>query len=169
MRKTGLAVRALAGLAAFALAGASAAQDEFKLMKSEKVGELKIDMPEAQVKQAVPGPPARAHEQHWGADGRYHQKWTYAPQGLKLSLVSEKKGGAKTLESIECAARSTLKTLRGIVIGSALAEVQKVYAAEYNKEESKPGVFVAGTIYGGLIFNFKADKVSVMFLGAAAE
>jgi hypothetical protein len=162
---------ALAGLAVlFFAASAVAEPDEFKLMKSEKIGELKYDMPEAQVKQAVPGQPARGPDQHWGADGQYHQKWTYAQQGLKLSMVSEKKGGAKTLESIQCSARCTLKSARGIGVGSPLADVQKAYAAEFNKEDSKlPGIFVAGTIYGGLIFNFKAGKVSVMYLGAAAE
>jgi len=165
----------LAGLAAIAFALPTLAQkkgeDEmFKLMKIETIGALKLEIPEAQVKQVVPGQPARAAETHWGADGQYHQTWTYAQRGLKLSLVSEKKGGAKTLESVQCGARCTLKTARGIGIGSPLADVQTAYAAEFNKEESElPGTFVAGTIYGGLIFNFKAGKVSVMFLGAAAE
>jgi len=165
---------AFAGLAALAFAAGAAAQksDEemFKLMKSEKIGELKLDMTETQLKQALPGQPARGAERLWGADGQYHQKWTYAKQGLKFSMVSEKKGAAKTVESIECAARCTLKSARGIGVGSTLADVQKAYAAEFNKEESKlPGSFVAGTIYGGLIFNLKGGKVTVMYLGAAAE
>jgi hypothetical protein len=165
----------LAGIAALALACAAAAQQKseeemFKLMKIEKLGELKLEMTEAQLKQVLPAQPARAREQLWGADGQYHQKWTYAQRGLRLSMVSEKKGAAKTLESIECSARCTLKSTRGVGVGSPLADVQKAYAAEFNKEESKlPGIFVAGTIYGGLIFNFKAGTVSVMYLGAAAE
>jgi len=166
----GLAVVAAIALALPALAQQKSEDELFKLMKSEKIGDLKLEMTEAQVKQLLPAQPARAREQLWGADGQYHQKWTYAPQGLRLSMVSEKKGAAKTLESIECSARCTLKSTRGVGIGSALADVQKAYAAEFNKEESKlPGIFVAGTIYGGLIFNFKAGKVSVMYLGAAAE
>lgn len=170
-----LARAGLAGLAAilFAVAPAAAQKSDeemFKLMKSEKIGALKLDMTEAQLKQALPGQPARGAERLWGADGQYHQKWTYAKPGLKFSMVSEKKGAAKTVESIECAGRCTLKSTRGIGVGSTVADVQKAYAAEFNKEDSKlPGVFVAGTIYGGLIFNFKAGKVSVMYLGAAAE
>ena len=165
---------AFAGLAALAFAAAASAQksDEemFKLMKSEKIGELKLDMTEAQLKQALPGQPAKAADRLWGADGQYHQKWTYAKQGLRLSMVSEKKGAAKTVESIECSARCTLKSARGIGVGSTLADVQKAYAAEFNKEDSKlPVSFVAGTIYGGVMFSFKGGKVTVMYLGAAAE
>jgi hypothetical protein len=166
---------ALAGFAALALAGAAAAQQKsqeelFKLMKIERIGELRIDMTEAQIKQILPAKPARTREQLWEADGRYHLKWNYAAQGLTLGMVSEKKGAAKTLESISCSARCTLKTSRGVGIGSTLADVQKAYAAEFNKEESNlPESFVGGTIYGGLIVNFKAGKVSAYYLGAAAE
>ena len=169
------ACAALAGFVVLALTGAAAAQEKsqeelFKLMKSEKIGELRIDMTEAQIKQVLPTKPARSREQLWGADGQYHQKWSYAGQGLTLGVVSEKKGGAKTLEMIDCSARCTLKSARGIGIGSTLDDVQKAYGAEFNKEESKlPEMFVAGTIYGGLILKMKAGKVSNIFLGAAAE
>lgn len=165
-----------AALASFALAAPAAAETKkseaemFRLMKTEKVGALKLEMTEAQVKQTLKGNPARSAEKLWGADNRYHSRLTYAAQGLELGMVAEKKGGARTLESILCSARCTLKTTRGIGIGSTLAEVQKAYAAEFNKEESKlPGSFVAGTIYGGLMLDFKGGKVSKMFLGAAAE
>jgi hypothetical protein len=164
----------LAGLALVALALPAAAEtkgeDAFKFMHSEKIGELKLDMTEAQIASVLPAKPARTREQLWGADGQYHLKWSYRAQGLTLGMVSEKKGGAKKLESITCDARCTLKTSRGIGLGSTQADAQKAYAAEFNKEDStKPGVFVAGSIYGGLILNFKAGKVSAIFLGAAAE
>jgi len=160
-----------AALAILAFAAPAAAdKHHFEFMKKETVGPLRLEMTEAQVSQAVPGKPARGREQKWEADGLFHQKWTWGTQGLELGMASEKKGGAKTLESIKCTARCTLKTGRGIGIGSTLAEVQKAYAAEFNKEDSKlPGNFVAGSIYGGLILNFRGGKVSAMFLGAAAE
>ena len=171
-----LARAAIAGLAALALAATAAAETKkseeelFKLMKTEKIGELRLEMTEAQIKQVLPAAPKRSAEKLWGADGRYHSRWTYSAQGLTLGMVADKKGGPKSLESIGCDGRCTLKTTRGIGIGSTLAEVQKAYAAEFNKEESKlPGIFVAGTIYGGLILNFKAGKVSALYLGAAAE
>ncbi|HEY7608897.1 MAG TPA: hypothetical protein VIF14_06670 [Alphaproteobacteria bacterium] len=168
-----LAAGVVAGIAALA-SGAGAQQkseDEmFKLMKSERIGALRLDMTEAQVKQILTARPVISREQLWGADGQYHLKWTYGAQGVRLGLVSEKKGGPKIVESIDCTARCTLTSARGIGIGSTLADVQKAYAAEFNKDESKlPQLFVAGTIYGGLLLKFKAGKVSSMFLGAAAE
>jgi hypothetical protein len=165
---------ALAGIAVFALVGTAASQQKsedaaFKFMRSETIGTLKLDMSEAQIAKLVPGKPARGRERLWGADNRYHQQWTYGPRGLTLGMVSDKKGGAKALESITCDARCTLKTSRGIGIGSPQADAEKAYAAEFNKEDSEPGRYVAGSIYGGLILSFKAGKVSAMFLGAAAE
>ena len=160
-----------AGLAVLLLAAPAAAdKHHFEFMKKETVGPLRLDMTEAQIAQALAGKPARGREQKWEADGLYHQKWSYGAQGLKLGMAAEKKGGAKTLASIECAARCTLKTSRGIGIGSTLEDVQKAYAAEFNKEDSKlPGAFVAGSIYGGLMISFKGGKVDGMFLGPAAE
>jgi hypothetical protein len=171
-----LAAGLVAGLAlaAVALAPDAPAQqktpDEFKLMKSETIGQLRLDMTQADLKRLLTARPAIGREQLWGADGQYHQKWTYRAQGLTIGMVSEKKGGAKIVESIDCAARCALKSARGIGVGSTLEDAQKAYAAEFNKEESKlPELFVAGTIYGGLLLKFKAGKVSVMYLGAAAE
>lgn len=166
----------LAGLFALAIVSAPASaqqkteDDTFKLMKSETIGTLRIGMTADQLGQTLKAKPARGADRRWEADGQYHQKWTYARDGLRLTMVSEKKGGPKTVEMIDCMARCTLKSARGIGIGSTLADVQKAYAAEFNKEESKlPGTFVAGSIYGGLILSFKGGKVSQMFLGAAAE
>jgi len=41
---------------------------------------------------------------------------------------------------------------------------------DWNREDSaRTGSFVAGSIYGGIIFDFQKGKVSQIFLGAAAE
>jgi hypothetical protein len=46
----------------------------------------------------------------------------------------------------------------------------KAYIREYQKEESETGkTFVAGSIYGGVIFGFKKGKVTQIFIGSAAE
>ena len=46
----------------------------------------------------------------------------------------------------------------------------KAYKPYWNREESEFfGNFVAGSIYGGLVFYFQNDKVSKIFLGLAAE
>jgi hypothetical protein len=165
----------LAGLCALALSVSASAEQKsdeetFKLMKTETIGALRIGAPEAEVKRAIGAPPARTGEIFQAADARFVQRWSYARQGLTLRMGSDKKGAPKEIDAIDCAARCTLKTTRGIGIGSTLADVQKAYSADFNKEESKlPELFVAGTIYGGLLLKFKGGKVGDMFLGAAAE
>lgn len=154
---------------ALGLSSPALADDDFKLMKAETIGALKVGMAEADLRKIIPAQPQRGRDAYRGADGLYQQKWTYPKQGLSLWMVSEKARQPKSIDSITCTAGCTLRTARGIGIGSAEADVQKAYAAEFNKEESKAGVFVAGSIYGGLIVNTKGGKVTSLFLGAAAE
>ena len=46
----------------------------------------------------------------------------------------------------------------------------KAYKRDRNEEESTPGSsFIAGSIYGGVIFQIENGKVSQIFLGAAGE
>ena len=46
----------------------------------------------------------------------------------------------------------------------------KAYGRDKNTEDSVPKeTFVAGSLYGGLIFNFKNNRVTEIFLGASAE
>ncbi len=84
-------------------------------------------------------------------------------------MTSNKKRGRKLIESISVSAPSTLRTKRGIMIGSTAAQVMKAYKRQLNKESSDAGSFAAGSIYGGLIFKFERSKVALILLGAAAE
>lgn len=98
------------------------------------------------------------------------QEWRFKKLGLQLSLASEKKGGAKSVLSITTEAPCSLATERGIRIGSTSTEVTRAYGDVRDKEQSEPGkTFVAGSIYGGVIFSFTGGKVSQIFIGAAAE
>jgi hypothetical protein len=145
---------------------ALAADDLFE----EPIGKLRLGLSESEVRKAIPCGGKRGPEQLWGADGAYHQKWVYADCGITLSMVSEKKGAPKAIESITVVSPSDLSTQGGIRIGSTEQEVMKAYASHWNKEDSSPSkTFVAGSVYGGLMFDFDAGKVSRIFLGAAAE
>ena len=144
--------------------------DEFTLLREERIGTLRIDLPEREVKKIIHCPLRRGPEQLWGADGAYHQKWEYAGCGITLGMVSEKKGASKSVNSITLVNPGNLSTKRGIRIGSTEQEVMEAYRPYWNKEDSKSfNIFVAGSIYGGLMFDFKNGKVSRIFLGAAAE
>jgi hypothetical protein len=145
------------------------AADGFDLLRKEKIGNLRIDLPEKEVKTAISCKEKRGADKLWGADGAYHQEWAYADCGITLDMVSDKKRGAKKVAAITLIAPSTLSTQRGIRIGSSTQEVMKAYKPFWNEEESDSNQFVAGSIYGGLIFTHKKKKVSGIFLGAAAE
>ncbi len=144
-------------------------KDDFALMAKERLGSLRIDLPERKVKQAVNCKVTREPERLWGADGAYHQTWKYAACGVTLDMVSDKAGAPKAIASITLTKPSRLSTTRGIRIGSTTKAVMKAYKAEWNQDSSDSDSFVAGSIYGGLIFNFQNGKVSKIFLGAAAE
>ena len=140
------------------------------LLDSERIGSLRIGLSESDVKLSTSCALQRGPEKLWGADGAYHQTLRCDACGLRLGMVSEKRGGPKHIESITLVAPGTLATSRGIRIGSAEQAVRKAYRAEWNREESKQsGNFVAGSIYGGLLFEFQDGKVIQIFLGAAAE
>ncbi len=144
--------------------------DEFALLKKEQIGNLRIDMPEIEVRKAANCALKRGPNKLWGADGLYHQKWNYAKCGLLLDMVSEKKNTPKSIGSITIVSPSTLSTIKGVKIGSTENEVVKAYQSDWNREDSEKGkTFVAGSIYGGLIFSFRSGKVNSIFLGAAAE
>jgi hypothetical protein len=144
--------------------------DEFTLLREERIGTLRIDLPEREVKKIIHCPLKRGPEELWAADGAYHQKWEYAGCGITLGMVSEKKGASKSVNSITLVNPGNLSTKRGIGIGNTKQEVMEAYRPYWNKEDSKSfNIFVAGSIYGGLMFDFKNGKVSRIFLGAAAE
>jgi len=145
------------------------AADGFDLLREEKIGNLRIDLPEKEVKKAISCKEKRGADKLWGADEAYHQEWAYADCGITLDIVSDKKRGAKKIASISLFAPSTLSTRRGIRIGSSMQEVMKAYKPYWNKEESDTHHFIAGSIYGGLIFSQEKQKVKSIFLGAAAE
>jgi hypothetical protein len=149
----------------------SLTKDEFSLLRNERIGKLQIGLSEEKVKQKINCALNRDAEQLWAADGAYHQKWKYAACGITLWMVSTKKGGPKSIESITLNSPSRLSTKRNIQIGSSEKATRKAYKYESNQENEAPPKesFVAGSIYGGLIFQFQNGKVSEIFLGAAAE
>jgi hypothetical protein len=135
----------------------------------EKIGKLHLGLSARAVQQNIPGKPAVGPDELGGADGLYHQEWKYPAAGIELDMTSEKKGGSKVIASISVTSPSTLKTQRGIGIGSSAAAVAKAYGPFRSAGESTPERFVAGSDFGGVIFIFKQGKVDSIFIGAAAE
>ncbi len=105
----------------------------------------------------------------WGADGLLHQTWKYDAKGIELDMV--KSNGQQIVGSITITTPCDYKTSKNIGIGSSKQEVTNAYKNEINNEDSAlaPSRIVIGSIYGGTIFKFENDKVSSIFVGAAAE
>lgn len=154
-----------------AMAGLSpATADDFALLKEERIGPLRVDQPAAEAEQLITCPVQRSSVKLWGADGEYHQTWTAPDCGLTLDVGAAEPTGPQTVRAITVTTPSAWTTARGIGIGRTEAEVMTAYGRDRNAEESQAGqLFVAGSVYGGLLFSFEGGRVTQLFLGAAAE
>ncbi len=141
-----------------------------QMFEGDSLGSLKLGQSAEAVTKALGKPQSKGRDVEWEAIGEFVQEWRFPKQGLTLAMNSAKKGGAKTVLSITAEAPCELVTSRGIRIGSAEAAVAKAYRDVQNKEEGTAGeLFVAGSIYGGVMFHIKDGKVAQIFVGASAE
>jgi hypothetical protein len=115
-------------------------------------------------------PESKSEAIEWGADGLEHQEWFYKSKGIELGLIRNDEN-EQIVFSISLQSPCTLKTSRGIGIGSTKEEVWKAYEHEINPEENNmdSSDVVVGSVYGGIILNFENDLVTSIFIGAAAE
>ncbi len=161
------------GFAALTAPSSAAEADQdaaSKMLKAERLGELRLELPEKDVLKLLGKPEKQSKVVLQEADGMYVQTWSYPAKGLDLTMSAEKKGGPKTIASITAFAPCDLSTKKGIKIGSTEGETRKAYAAWADRENaSEKNTFIAGSVYGGIIFNFAKGKVSRIFFGAAAE
>ena len=136
----------------------------------DSLGKLKLGLSADEVIKTLGKPASKGKDVEWEAIGEFVQEWKFPDQGINLNMTSAKKGGAKKVLMITATAPSKLATARGITIGSPEAAVKKAYGSVRDEEQSVAGkTFVAGSVYGGVIFQFKDGKVSEIFIGAAAE
>lgn len=142
---------------------------------SESLGGIALGDDAAKVEAALGPPASKGEVVEWEATGDRTSEWTWP--GVKLQMA-ELDGGARfAVHSIWVEAPSTLKTSRGVGIGTPFAEVDRIYAPFRGQgaEEGEPeqwnvddGITV-GSVYGGTMFNFADGKVATIFVGAAAE
>ena len=136
----------------------------------ESFGDIKLGQPATSLIKVLGEPDNKTKAIEWEADGLMHEDWTWKSKGLIINLSSEINNTA-TIQvfSIRAKAPCTFKTKANIGIGSSYAEVQEAYKKDINAEESNKEQVTVGSIYGGIIFTFRNDKVESVFLGAAAE
>ena len=137
----------------------------------EHIGPLKLGMPAKQVIAALGPPATKGVAEDSPATGEVTQSWSYPSKGLVLSVSLHHSTKAPlTLRSVRAMSPCTLRSQRGISIGSAVEDVRAAYGSMEDTEATKSADrFVAGSIYGGLIFRFESGRVTSMFLGAVAE
>ena len=139
----------------------------FALMK-ENIGFISIGISDGDTLKILGKPEQKSDARIWGADGMEHQRWYYQTKGIELDMIGKESNQA--VNRIIIKSPCDYKTQRGIQIGSSDIEVQRVYRNEINPHDSKPNsAIVAGTIYGGIIFDLKDSFVTSIFIGAAAE
>lgn len=137
----------------------------------ESFGEIKLGQPYNELLKALGEPEAKLDIKEWAADGLMHEDWVWEKKGLVIGMTWDKTKKTNTLAifSIKAMAPCTFKTRAGMGIGSTYAEVQEAYKKDIDPEATDKTQITVGSVYGGIIFSFEKDKVSNIFLGAAAE
>ncbi|HWV15775.1 MAG TPA: hypothetical protein VN030_10105 [Cellvibrio sp.] len=106
-----------------------------------------------------------------GMTGAYYQVADFTSLGVSLTLISYSETAPQEVDAISVVAPSTLKTQRGIHIGSSEADVIAAYKAEYSKDDSEAGArVVVGNIYAGaLYFSIEHGKVVEISVASGQE
>ncbi len=148
------------------------AGNDTNTLPDDRLGELSEGMAAADVlaKLGEPGKRGRISEEE--ATGLFLQTWDYPDQGLTVMMGAPARRGPQTIHSLQIVAPSTLTTRLGVGIGSPRKDVLARYG-KFRDPDDPSGdaeeVFIAGSVYGGIFFTMKADKVVEIFMGAGAE
>lgn len=133
------------------------------LMRGEGVGPVYWGMNMNELADAL-GEPERVED----SDDMPYTWQYYTKQGLEVCAETSEERMASVV-SIVAIKPCSLKTKRGIGIGSTAEEVREKYKDVVNASESNDGLIVAGDIYAGLTFAIEKGKVTRIFIGQDAE
>ena len=111
----------------------------------------------------------RGVDEYWAALGMYMQEWEYTSLGIKLEMESKSKNGNKRVYSILIQSPCTLKTSKGIGVGSDEKMLRTEYRGWIDEGSSTAESIVVGSLYGGTVFSMKNGVVSKIFIGPVAE
>ncbi len=143
---------------------------ETDILSVEALGDLTIGMTQEKAISSLGKPAAKKKAVLLEATGDWYSEYTWPAQGLALGMISASPNGPWTVGNIHAEAPCRLSTKAKIHIGSFEADLAKAYRDSRSKDDSVPGeTFVAGSIYGGIIFEINAGVVTSIFFGAGAE
>lgn len=146
--------------------------DAFAWLSDEAIGPLREGMGTIELVDLLGAPPEKDEIFEEGATGDWVQEWKFPNAGVELFMRADTERGAQTIKAITVKAPCEYATKRGIKVGSTRAELDKAYGDVKDQDgfgDDEPGSFVAGSVYGGIIFGLEDGKVSEIFMGAAAE
>lgn len=147
----------------------------WELMTIESFGNLKIEMDTTTIINLIGTPDTITSEVFWGADGGWHSEWHYDSLGIILDMMriegeeNSKNNRPKHINQITIDSTSSFCSSRNICIGSSREQVQNAYQKAIANNSKENSSIVAGTVYGGIIFDIKDGKVVKIFIGATAE
>jgi hypothetical protein len=137
------------------------------LLDWESVGALKLGMPDVKVLKILGAPKKKSFPTEEAATGSFVSDWEW-PTGIVVGMAGDKRSGPFVVRSIEVFAPSTFGTSRGVKIGTAAAELPHFYMRNIDEGRDDPNEYLVGSVYGGMLFTLKDDKVVSIFLGAMA-
>ncbi len=140
----------------------------FKLMDSETIGGIKRGMTFENVKALIGEPDTISTIDTSEMDGGLYQSVDYPKLGVSI-VITLNPDSVKKVENILVTELCTFKTSKQIGIGSSLDELKKAYSESINPEFSGEDYVVAGTIYGGIVFNLENLKVRSIYIGISAD
>lgn len=133
------------------------------------IGFLSLSISDKEVIKNIGQPDMKSEEVVLESDGLKHQTWTYKNKGIELGMIRNKQ--EQQVWSIKITSPCDYKTNENIGMGSSKSEVVNAYKDKINEEHSigSQDIIVLGSIYNGTIFHFEKNKVTSIFIGAAAE
>lgn len=140
----------------------------FRLIEEEKVGEIQKGVDLNKIVEFLGEPEEISEPVFSEVDGETYQTYAYKSKGIHIVFLI-KSDSTHEVSQYEITEPCILHTSNGIGIGSTYADVQKAYGNLINPQESNNEIIVAGSVYGGMVFNLENKKVDRIFVGASAE
>jgi hypothetical protein len=139
--------------------------DPTSILDTETIGGLKIGADEKAILAALGAPRHKDKAVQEGATMDFVSEWAWPT--ASINMVSDTGKPPWKARLISIAKASTLETSQHIHVGSTRADVEKTYKRS-DEDDGKPDQFLVGSIYGGLMFEFKNDRVVTISMGPFA-
>ena len=139
--------------------------DPMSILDTETIGGLKIGADEKAIIAVLGAPKHKDKAEQEGATMDYVSDWTWPT--ASINMVSDTGKPPWKARLISIGKTSTLETTQHIHLGSTLADVEKAYKRS-EEGDHKPDQFLAGSIYGGVLFEFTKGRVVAISMGPFA-